>query len=41
MTLAKAFVTGIVTKTPEKRFTQNDQNQVWYAFNDSSPSKLY
>ena len=24
MTLAKAFVTGVVTKAPEKRFTQND-----------------
>ncbi len=24
MTLAKAFVTGIVTRAPEKRFTQND-----------------
>lgn len=24
MTLAKAFVTGVVTKTPEKRFTTND-----------------
>ena len=24
MTLAKAFVTGVVTKSPEKRFTQND-----------------
>ena len=24
MTLAKAFVTGVVTKTPEKRFTNND-----------------
>ena len=24
MTLAKAFVTGVVTKAPEKRFTNND-----------------
>ncbi len=24
MTLAKAFVTGVVVKAPEKRFTQND-----------------
>lgn len=24
MTLAKAFITGVVVKAPEKRFTQND-----------------
>ncbi len=31
MTLAKAFVTGIVTKTPEKRFTQNDTAVVGFS----------
>lgn len=33
MTLAKAFVTGVVTKTPEKRFTQNDMAIAAFSLN--------
>lgn len=33
MTLAKAFVTGVVTKTPEKRFTQNDMAIAGFTIN--------
>ena len=33
MTLAKAFVTGVVTKAPEKRFTQNDMAIVGFTIN--------
>ncbi|MBQ8847990.1 MAG: single-stranded DNA-binding protein [Candidatus Gastranaerophilales bacterium] len=33
MTLAKAFVTGIVTKAPEKRFTQNDMAIAGFTIN--------
>ena len=33
MTLAKAFVTGTVTKAPEKRFTQNDMAIVGFTIN--------
>ena len=33
MTLAKAFVTGIVTRSPEKRFTQNDMPIVDFTIN--------
>ena len=33
MTLAKAFVTGTVTKAPEKRFTQNDMAIVGFTLN--------
>ena len=31
MTLAKAFVTGVITKAPEKRFTQNDMPVVGFS----------
>ena len=33
MTLAKAFVTGVVTKAPEKRFTQNDMAIAGFTIN--------
>ncbi len=33
MTIAKAFVTGIVTKAPEKRFTQNDMAIAGFTIN--------
>ncbi len=33
MTLAKAFVTGVVTKAPEKRFTQNDMAIAAFSLN--------
>lgn len=33
MTLAKAFVTGTVTRAPEKRFTQNDMPIVGFTLN--------
>ena len=33
MTLAKAFVTGVVVKAPEKRFTQNDMAVAGFTIN--------
>ena len=33
MTLAKAFVTGVVVKAPEKRFTQNDMAIAGFTIN--------
>ncbi len=41
MTLAKAFVTGAVTKAPEKRFTQNDMPIVGFTIDiDQSSATL-
>ena len=36
MTLAKAFVTGVVVKAPEKRFTQNDMAIAGFTINIDS-----
>lgn len=36
MTLAKAFVTGVVVKAPEKRFTQNDMAIASFTLNIDS-----
>ena len=33
MTLAKAFITGVVVKAPEKRFTQNDMPIAGFTIN--------
>lgn len=33
MTLAKAFITGVVVKAPEKRFTQNDMAIAGFTIN--------
>lgn len=41
MTLAKAFITGVVTKAPEKRFTQNDMAITDFTINfDSNNESL-